>query len=85
LACLAAWQHPFTSIFKLCDVEGWKHVCKEGNVVAVLVRPAFLLAQLQSFATKSPGSRTPALQYHAAPDQQICHFCLAPRASYAFR
>lgn len=35
----AEWQHPFVSIFKICDVEEWKHVGKDGNVVAVLVRP----------------------------------------------
>jgi hypothetical protein len=49
MTCLAAWQHPFTSIFKLCDVEGWKHVSKEGNVVAVLVRPG--LASGYTFAS----------------------------------
>lgn len=31
------WQHPFVSVFKLCDVETWAHVSKEGNVIAVLV------------------------------------------------
>ena len=34
----AAWQHPFVSIFKLCDVDTWAQVGKEGNVIAVLVR-----------------------------------------------
>eukprot|EP00892_Ulva_mutabilis_P005258 jgi/Ulvmu1/3103/UM015_0143.1 len=31
-----AWQHPFVSVFKLCDVDEWKHVSKAGNVVYVL-------------------------------------------------
>jgi hypothetical protein len=34
----AEWQHPFVSVFKLCDVEAWKHVTRDGTVVAVLVR-----------------------------------------------
>ena len=36
----AEWQHPFINVFKMCDVESWKHISKDGNVVAMLVRRA---------------------------------------------
>ena len=36
IVVLAAWQHPFVSVLKVCDVDTWKNLSKEGNVVAVL-------------------------------------------------
>jgi len=34
----AVWQHPFVSVFALCETDSWRHVAKQGDVVSVLVR-----------------------------------------------
>jgi hypothetical protein len=33
----AAWQHPFVNVFKLCDVERWRDVERQGEVKAQMV------------------------------------------------
>jgi hypothetical protein len=53
----AAWQHPFVNVFKLCDVEHWKDVERQGEVKAQMVGSA--VCCLPRRAAWSPGERPP--------------------------